>query len=192
MRAALSQFRAQTASSACQSLGKGLHGPQSPRCRVLEISPRPQNGVPSFGCTNVGMKGREGYSRGSQPCPGFPLSWLPTLQRAPTGQLLAFQDFELGRTPVRFISEGAENGKRRRSKRLSQCPAQAGKDGIFQIKTQLAGAQACRESLPTGAAGEGWVCKTGVVWGRQALGGGCPAVAEPGGVTIRPHPPYPD
>lgn len=107
------------------------------------------------------MRGRKGYSRGSQPCPGFPLSWLPTLQRAPTGQLLAFQYFELGRTPVRFISEGAENGKRRRSKRLSQCPAQAGKDGIFQIKTQLAGAQACRESLPLGQQGRDGYAKQG-------------------------------
>lgn len=94
---------------------------------------------------------------------------------APTRQLLAFQDFELGRQPARFISEGAENGKRRRSKRLSQCPTQAGMDPIFQIKTQLARTQACRESLPSGAAGEGWVCKTeagvgeGRLWGPVAL-----------------------
>lgn len=57
---------------------------------------------------------------------------------------------------MRFVSEGAENGKRRRSERLSQGPTQAGMDGIFQIKTQLAGTQAFRESLPLDAVQEGW------------------------------------
>lgn len=130
--------------------------------------------------------------RGSPPHPSPPPSWLPTLQPAPTRQLPAFQDFELGRTPGRFISEGAENGRRRRSKRLSQCPAQAGMGGIFQIKTQLAGTQACRESLPLDAAWEGWVCKTGAGVGGQArrgtgCGGGLPC-SPPRGCYQTPPP----
>ena len=42
--------------------------------------------------------------RGSQPHPDS--SW------APTRRWHAFQDFELGRTPATFISEGVGNGKR--------------------------------------------------------------------------------
>lgn len=134
-----------------------------------------------------------GCSRGLQPHPSPSPSWLPTLQPqpAPTRQLLAFQDFELGRQPARFISEGAENGKRWRSKRLSQCPTQAGMDPIFQIKTQLARTQACRESLPSGAAGEGWVCKTevgvgeGRLWGPVAL-----QSLSPEGLLSDPHPTF--
>lgn len=42
-----------------------------------------------------------------------------------------------------------------RSQRLSPCPAQAGMDSIFEIKTQLAHTQACGVSLPFDEGGEG-------------------------------------
>lgn len=43
----------------------------------------------------------------------------------------------------------------RRSQRLSPCPAQAGMDSIFEIKTWLAHTQACGVSLAFDEGGEG-------------------------------------
>lgn len=58
--------------------------------------------------------------------------------------------------PVRFISEGAENGKRGwEEPELSPCPALAGMDSIFEIKPQLAHTQASGVSLPLDEGGEG-------------------------------------
>lgn len=94
---------------------------------------------------------------------------------APTRWQLARQDFELGPRPVKFISEGAGNGKRgRKEPAASPCPAQAGMDCIFEIKTHLAHTQTCRESLPLDDGGAGWGCKVGVGGRWQELVGGLP------------------
>lgn len=112
----------------------------------------------------------------------------PTLQQHPRCSCLHFRILNLA---------GCLRGSFLRGQRMERgggaeafpvpCP---GWDGWYlPDQNPAAGTQAFREYLPPGAAGEGWICKTGV--GGQALGVGCPAVPEPGGVTIRPHPPPP-
>ena len=64
-----------------------------------------------------------GCYRGSQP--------HPNSSQSPTRRWLAFQDFELGRTPATFISEGAGNGKRGRMEPEAfpgPCPGWDGQD----------------------------------------------------------------
>lgn len=72
-------------------------------------------GTPPSAAQMQGEGGGRGAAEGASPTPAL-LCPGSHPAAAPTMQLLAFQDFELGRMPARFISEGAENGKRRRSR----------------------------------------------------------------------------
>lgn len=125
------------------------------------------------GCRGEGRRDWGAAEEG--PPPSSPRCWLPTLPPAPTRPPLAFQDFAPGRTPpATCVSEGAGSGKRgRRSDRLSQGPAQAGRDSIFEIKIRLAHAQACGESQPLDGEGRDRYAKQGRVAlqlpGREGL-----------------------
>lgn len=75
-----------------------------------------------------------------------------------------------------------------RSQRLSQCPAQAGMNSIFEIKNQLAHTL---QSWPCPCrlmGGEGWICKVGGVGGGGARERVAPAVTGPQGLLSGPTP----
>lgn len=74
----------------------------------------------------------------------------PDSSWAPTRQWLAFQDFELGRTPARFISEGRREWKREdrwSQKAFQALPRKSGMDKIFEIKKKQLACTGLQESL---------------------------------------------